>query len=178
MAELVGVYWTGGSLNPSRSLGPNIVTWKWESTHWIYWAGPTIGSLLAVAVYRIFKSLELQPESPEQDVESPRKGTYDNVHDRQRDISTRVLKSLGVESNGQRYGPVGYNDGESIGSIHLWHKGGNTPLTPQTLYSPQRSQTGGNVPYFGLSGAPVRRSEDEGSGWTGGGIQDYRMGRS
>lgn len=36
VAELVGVYYTGGSLNPARSFGPCAITGIWDSEHWIY----------------------------------------------------------------------------------------------------------------------------------------------
>lgn len=36
IAELVGVYYTGGSLNPARSFGPCAVTGIWDHDHWIY----------------------------------------------------------------------------------------------------------------------------------------------
>lgn len=36
VAELVGVYYTGGSLNPARSFGPCAITGVWDSEHWIY----------------------------------------------------------------------------------------------------------------------------------------------
>lgn len=36
IAELVGVEFTGGSLNPSRSFGPCVVTATFDSEHWIY----------------------------------------------------------------------------------------------------------------------------------------------
>lgn len=36
IAELVGVYYTGGSLNPARSFGPCAVTGVWDHEHWIY----------------------------------------------------------------------------------------------------------------------------------------------
>lgn len=39
VAELVGVYYTGGSLNPARSFGPCVVTGIWDKEHWIYWVG-------------------------------------------------------------------------------------------------------------------------------------------
>lgn len=37
IAELVGVFWTGGSLNPARSLAPCVATYSFTKTHWIYW---------------------------------------------------------------------------------------------------------------------------------------------
>lgn len=36
VAELVGVYYTGGSLNPARSFGPCVVTGIFDPEHWIY----------------------------------------------------------------------------------------------------------------------------------------------
>jgi len=36
IAELVGVYYTGGSLNPARSFGPCVVTLIFDQEHWIY----------------------------------------------------------------------------------------------------------------------------------------------
>jgi len=36
IAEMVGVYYTGGSLNPARSIGPCIVTATFDPEHWIY----------------------------------------------------------------------------------------------------------------------------------------------
>jgi Major intrinsic protein len=36
MAEIGSVYYTGGSLNPARSFGPNVVMHSFPSYHWIY----------------------------------------------------------------------------------------------------------------------------------------------
>jgi len=36
IAEMVGVYYTGGSLNPARSFGPCVVTATFDPEHWIY----------------------------------------------------------------------------------------------------------------------------------------------
>ncbi|XP_068026860.1 LOW QUALITY PROTEIN: aquaporin AQPAe.a-like [Melanerpes formicivorus] len=37
---------SGGSMNPARSLGPAIVTGVWDD-HWVYWLGPVLGAVLA-----------------------------------------------------------------------------------------------------------------------------------
>ena len=46
---------SGASMNPARSFGPAAIAWVW-SDHWIYWAAPTIGAVLAsllhLAVHR------------------------------------------------------------------------------------------------------------------------------
>jgi len=46
----VGAY-TGGSLNPARSLGPAIFSNQWEH-HYVYWIGPLVGAIVAGLLYR------------------------------------------------------------------------------------------------------------------------------
>ncbi|OXB53639.1 hypothetical protein ASZ78_004027 [Callipepla squamata] len=41
---------SGGSMNPARSLGPAIVTGVWDN-HWVYWVGPVLGAVLAGLCY-------------------------------------------------------------------------------------------------------------------------------
>ncbi|XP_054373654.1 aquaporin-2-like [Molothrus ater] len=41
---------SGGSMNPARSLGPAIVTGLWDH-HWVYWLGPVLGAVLAGLSY-------------------------------------------------------------------------------------------------------------------------------
>lgn len=159
IAELAGVYWTGGSLNPARSFGPCVVTWKWNPTHWIYWVGPLIGSLMAVMFYKFIKLMEYEMANPGQDADmfnDPTKNPYHQVRERQRIVTERVLKSLGYDPNPGLYGygdAYAYGDGrrESLGSINLYHK--NTP----SIYG----AGGGAAPGFGPLGTPVRRSEDD-----------------
>jgi aquaporin Z len=42
---------SGTSTNPARSLGPSLVSGNWHGW-WVYWIGPLIGTLLALAVHR------------------------------------------------------------------------------------------------------------------------------
>jgi aquaporin related protein len=67
VAELVGVYFTGGSLNPARSFGPALVNRDFHGYHWIYWVGPMLGSLLAAGFYKFIKALEYETANPDQD---------------------------------------------------------------------------------------------------------------
>ena len=46
LLALIGGPLTGASMNPARSLGPTLVSGKWDM-HWVYWAGPVLGSLAA-----------------------------------------------------------------------------------------------------------------------------------
>ena len=73
VAELLGVYYTGGSLNPARSFGPSVVLHefshyrKYQPTYvgpssslspldWIYWLGPLMGATLAAGFYKMLVS--------------------------------------------------------------------------------------------------------------------------
>lgn len=67
VAEMVGVFFTGGSLNPTRSFGPCVVTHNFPGYHYIYWFGPLMGTLLAFGMYRIVKLVEYQTVNPGQD---------------------------------------------------------------------------------------------------------------
>ena len=67
VAHLAGVMFTGSSLNPARSFGPDVVVGKFDHYHWIYWVGPALGSLLAVLFYRLIKAFEYETVNPGQD---------------------------------------------------------------------------------------------------------------
>lgn len=56
----MGVYYTGGSVNPARSFGPCVVVRKFNGYHWIYWVGPVLGGMLAAAFYMFIKGLEYE----------------------------------------------------------------------------------------------------------------------
>lgn len=86
IAEMTGVYWTGGSLNPvrlhahppfarrqltndsrfmqARSFGPAVVSRRFPSYHWIYWLGPCMGATLAAGFYKFIKYLQVRSSPP------------------------------------------------------------------------------------------------------------------
>ncbi|GAA5841135.1 hypothetical protein JCM9279_000551 [Rhodotorula babjevae] len=70
IAELLGVYYTGGSLNPARSFGPSVVLHDFESYHWIYWLGPAMGATLAAGFYKFIKWLEFETVLGPEDAEN------------------------------------------------------------------------------------------------------------
>ncbi|XP_053560994.1 aquaporin-5-like [Bombina bombina] len=50
LGHLVGIYFTGCSMNPARSFGPAIIVGNF-GTHWIFWIGPIIGAIIASILY-------------------------------------------------------------------------------------------------------------------------------
>ncbi|XP_077026966.1 aquaporin-6, partial [Tamandua tetradactyla] len=50
LGHLIGIYFTGCSMNPARSFGPAIIVGKF-TVHWIFWVGPVMGAVLASLIY-------------------------------------------------------------------------------------------------------------------------------
>ncbi|KAK0654770.1 MIP family channel protein [Cercophora newfieldiana] len=67
LAELVGIYFTGGSLNFARSFGPAVVTQTFPSYFWIYLVGPLLGAVVASGFYSLLKYLRWKECNPGQD---------------------------------------------------------------------------------------------------------------
>ncbi|CAI4218464.1 unnamed protein product [Parascedosporium putredinis] len=66
MCHMVGVAYTGTSVNPARSFGPAVIA-GFHGYHWIYWLGPLLGSLLAFAVYKLLQVLNYSTANAGQD---------------------------------------------------------------------------------------------------------------
>ena len=58
VAEVCGVHYTGGSLNPARSFGPAVVV-GFTHYHWIYWVGPVLGGALGAGVFKTVEFLKV-----------------------------------------------------------------------------------------------------------------------
>ncbi|KAF2432588.1 aquaporin-like protein [Tothia fuscella] len=67
VAELAGVNYTGGSLNPARSLGPAVAGGGFPGYHWIYWLGPLLGAVISAGYYRFVKFFNYEEANPGQD---------------------------------------------------------------------------------------------------------------
>ncbi|KAK8034511.1 aquaporin rerated protein [Apiospora rasikravindrae] len=70
VAEIPGVYYTGGSLNPARSFGCAVASTTFPGYHWIYWIGPCLGAMLAAAYFRFVKAWHYEEANPGQDADS------------------------------------------------------------------------------------------------------------
>ncbi|KAI6062512.1 Aquaporin-5 [Aix galericulata] len=51
VGHLVGIYFTGCSMNPARSFGPAVIVRRFSSAHWVFWVGPILGACLAALLY-------------------------------------------------------------------------------------------------------------------------------
>ncbi|KFY12071.1 hypothetical protein V492_04109 [Pseudogymnoascus sp. VKM F-4246] len=67
LTELCGIYYTGGSLNFARSLGPAVVNRHFPGYFWIYFVGPLLGSLLAAGFFKLLSQMRYQTCNPGQD---------------------------------------------------------------------------------------------------------------
>ncbi|MBW0487667.1 hypothetical protein O181_027382 [Austropuccinia psidii MF-1] len=64
--HLLGVIYTGAAMNSARAFGPDVIT-GFPSYHWIYWVGPTIGSIFGTLFYLFMKSVDYGSLNPKQD---------------------------------------------------------------------------------------------------------------
>lgn len=64
--HMAGVPYDGCSVNPARSLGPEVVS-GFQGYDWIFYVGPFLGSLLAAGLYRLLKILVYETANPGQD---------------------------------------------------------------------------------------------------------------
>ncbi|KAI9903018.1 hypothetical protein N3K66_002370 [Trichothecium roseum] len=68
IAHVAGTRFTGTSINPARSFGPDVVGGGgFPGYHWIFWVGPFLGAALAFAVYKLLTWFDYQHVNPGQD---------------------------------------------------------------------------------------------------------------
>lgn len=65
LTRTTGVFWTGGSMNPARSLAPQVALASFDTTQWVYWVGPLAGAVLAVGLLKVIKALEYENANPD-----------------------------------------------------------------------------------------------------------------
>lgn len=66
IAHLAGTPYTGTSINPVRSFGPDVIT-GFVGYHWIFWVAPCLGSVLAFGVYKLMKWMDYEDVNGGQD---------------------------------------------------------------------------------------------------------------
>ncbi|CAO1620222.1 unnamed protein product [Sympodiomycopsis kandeliae] len=69
LGELLATKYTGGSLNPARSLGPDVVAKQFEHYAWIYWIAPYMSTLFTVLFYKGLVYFQYKTVVPDQDAD-------------------------------------------------------------------------------------------------------------
>ncbi|THC96087.1 hypothetical protein EYZ11_004460 [Aspergillus tanneri] len=101
-----GDYYTGGSLNPARSLGPDVINRSFPGYHWIYWVGPLLGSLLASGFFGLLTLFEYTTVNPGQDFNDWEAkmgtGSWDSMANRRSMVSDSTTVGRGQSPQAQR----------------------------------------------------------------------------
>ncbi|XP_015274221.1 PREDICTED: aquaporin-2-like [Gekko japonicus] len=50
LGHLLGIYYTGCSMNPARSFAPAVIVGDFDS-QWVFWLGPMVGAVVASLIY-------------------------------------------------------------------------------------------------------------------------------
>ncbi|KAL8280273.1 hypothetical protein RQP46_007387 [Phenoliferia psychrophenolica] len=58
IGHLGSIGWTGAGINPARTFGPSVANGNFESYTWLYYIGQMLGSVVAVALYTVFKHFD------------------------------------------------------------------------------------------------------------------------
>jgi aquaporin related protein len=123
VAELMGVFYTGGSVNPARSFGPAVVTHTFNSYHWIYWLGPVLGAIVASTFYMFIKALEYETVNSQVDPKKKLGEKYDVDAAVKKNDEVLVRPDSGVAGDGTMHAaPVdGFVHAPHLESGHVDH---------------------------------------------------------
>jgi aquaporin related protein len=148
VAELVGVYFTGGSLNPARSFGPALVNRNFNSYHWIYWLGPMLGAVIAAGFYKFIKALEYETANPDQDADSRREPLVTHEKSPHRDSHSTATGFAGRGPQPERH------------SYEEFARNSATTTSPRPAYTTQVSMAAMQSPGMSFDGV-IHGGDDE-----------------
>ncbi|XP_075055229.1 aquaporin-2-like [Mixophyes fleayi] len=81
LGHLLGIYFTGCSMNPARSFGPAVIMGSYDY-HWVFWVGPMAGAIFGSLIYNY---LLFPPATKLLHRLSILQGNYDPEHERERE---------------------------------------------------------------------------------------------
>ncbi|MGH3010453.1 MAG: MIP/aquaporin family protein [Gaiellaceae bacterium] len=67
MVHLAAIPFSGSSVNPARTFGPDLIGGEWDGI-WIYMIGPPLGAVVAAGVHMFVHSGVTRPEAPAAEV--------------------------------------------------------------------------------------------------------------
>ena len=79
ITQLLGQSYTGASVNPARSLGPDAVTGTFDSYCWIYYVASYAAALATSGFYLTLKWVRYETTCPDQDADEHRAGAHRQV---------------------------------------------------------------------------------------------------
>jgi aquaporin related protein len=99
--HLWAVVYTGASMNTARAFGPALIT-GFDGSHWIYWLGPTLGSLLATVIFASLKYVKYWRLVEGQDTDVPTKSPSLFVEEPVEGASNRPSAATAGKEKGER----------------------------------------------------------------------------
>ncbi|XP_077413899.1 aquaporin-4 [Vanacampus margaritifer] len=78
IGHLIGIPFSGASMNPARTFGPAVIYNKFAG-HWVYWVGPMLGGVIAALVYEFIFCPDSGKPSPGQVIPKNQTGTYKDM---------------------------------------------------------------------------------------------------
>ncbi|KAG9221225.1 hypothetical protein CCMSSC00406_0007399 [Pleurotus cornucopiae] len=102
VGHLFAVFYTGASMNTARSFGVAAVTGFPYGHHWIYWLGPTLGSLLGAGIYSLLVHHQYWLLNPNQDTDNPHHSPDDPVVRAKAAVSGQQMERHEAEGQGPR----------------------------------------------------------------------------
>ena len=150
IAELGGVYWTGGSLNPARTLGPDVVGRQFFGYCWLYYAGPLMGGALAVGFYKLMRVLHYETVVPGQDDDGSA-GLLARADDTSGPAQTTAIKA---SDNNANMGADDAREKVNMQKVALQADGGNAIVDDKNTGNGDRQNMAASKPT--LSSRPTR----------------------
>jgi len=108
--------YTGAAVNTARAFGPAVITGFPHGSHWVYWVGPCLGSVLGAFFYMILKHWDYEVINPDQAVTDSEKSPQSPVLTMQQRLGGKGRDRNLLESEKFQPGTDGVGDIEVLES--------------------------------------------------------------